>query len=65
MVSTVSGTVEDHEFSQKSSGSAAVLLRPATRRVFPPPFTRARFPSQFSRPQYLMTLSIQNKRSSD
>jgi hypothetical protein len=36
--------VNDHEFSQKPSGSAAVLLRPATRRTFPPPFTDQQAP---------------------
>jgi hypothetical protein len=36
---TASMAVNDHEFSQKPSGSAAVLLRPAARRTFPPPFT--------------------------
>jgi hypothetical protein len=34
-----SRATNDRAFSQKPSGSAAVLLRPATRRVFSPPFT--------------------------
>ena len=42
MIATASNAVNDHAFSQNSSGSAAVLLRPATRRTFPPPFTGAR-----------------------
>ena len=39
MIATASNAVNDHAFSQNSSGSAAVLLRPATRRAFAPPFT--------------------------
>jgi transposase-like protein len=39
LIFTASIAVNDHAFSQKPSGSAAVSLRPATRRVFPPPFT--------------------------
>jgi hypothetical protein len=39
MIFTASMAMKDHAFSQKSSGSAAVLLRPATRRAFAPPFT--------------------------
>jgi hypothetical protein len=37
--------VNDHAFSQKPSGSAAVSLRPAARRVFPPPFTKSELKS--------------------
>jgi len=39
MIFTASLAMKDHAFSQKPWGSAAVLLRPATRRTFSPPFT--------------------------
>ncbi|HSW00554.1 MAG TPA: hypothetical protein VLI39_10305, partial [Sedimentisphaerales bacterium] len=39
VINTASNAVNDHPFSQKASGSAALLLRPATRRTFAPPFT--------------------------